>query len=102
MNDKNALSFKSMGYAGRVNGYHQPAHLSDERLGVEFLGSTTGPSYNQQVCSPLQVTWNVRPTCQLMDINSLSNWCENNIFEEDAAHGVRKLVTALELLSEIY
>lgn len=102
VNDSNAIQFQSMGYAGRINGYHQPKFLSDDRVGVEFLGSTTGPSYTQAVCSPLQVTWNVRPTCKLMDVNSLSNWCENNIFEEGAAQGVRELVTAPELLSEIY
>jgi hypothetical protein len=102
VSDNNALKFQSMGYAGKINGYHQPKMLSDERQGVEFLGSTTGPSFSQAVCSPLQVTWNVRPSCKLMDINSISKWCENNIFEEDAAHGVRELVTAPELLSEIY
>lgn len=102
VNDNSVLSFQSMGYAGRINGYHQPAFLSDDSRAVEFLGSTTGPSFSEQICSPLQVTWNVRPTCKLMDINSLSNWCKGNIFEEEGAHGVRELVTAPELLSEIY
>ncbi len=68
---------------------------------VEFTGSTTGPSYTEQVCSPLQVSWSVRPKCAKLDINSLGKWCENNAFEEDHAHGVRKLVVNPELLSEI-
>lgn len=102
VNDNNAIKFQSMGYAWRINGYHQPEFLSAINGTVEFLGSTTGPSFSESVYSPLQVTWNVRPTCKLMDINSLSNWCEDNIFEEEAAQGVRELVTAPELLSEIY
>jgi hypothetical protein len=102
VNSNNVLQFQSMGYAGKIGGYHQPRMLSAHPEIVEFLGSTTGPSFTQEVCSPLQVTWNVRPSCKLMDINSLSKWCEDNIFEEDSAHGVRELVTAPELLSEIY
>jgi len=36
-----------------------------------------------------------------VDINSLSEWCKDNVFEENYAHGVRKLVTNPKLLSEI-
>jgi len=68
---------------------------------VTFLGSTTGPSYTQAKCSPLQVTWSVRPACTKIDINSLNKWCEGNVFQEDHAHGVRQLVTAPELLAKI-
>lgn len=68
---------------------------------VQFLGSTTGPKFSAQVCSPYQVTWSVRPKCAKLDINSVGAWCKNNVFEEDHAHGVRKLVTDPRLLSEI-
>ena len=54
-----------------------------------------------QACSPLQVTWSVRPQCAKLDINSVGKWCESNEFSEDHAHGVRKLVTSPKLLSEI-
>lgn len=39
--------------------------------------------------------------CAKLDINSVAKWCESNEFEEDHAHGVRKLVTEPALLSEI-
>jgi hypothetical protein len=103
VNDENALDFNDLGYGGNVvNGYHQPKHIPNNTgKPVEFLGSTTGPSYNAQQCSPLQVTWSVRPSCAKVDINSLAKWCESNEFEEDHAHGVRELVVDPKLLSPI-
>lgn len=103
VNDPTALDFNDLTYGGNVaNGYHQakaiPADTGDP---VVFLGSTTGPKYTEQKCSPLQVSWSVRPKCARVDINSLSLWCKGNVFEEDHAHGVRKLVTNSKLLSEI-
>jgi hypothetical protein len=68
---------------------------------VVFGGSTTGPKFNELVCSPLQATWSVRPNCAKLDINSLHAWCRSNVFEENHAHGVRELVTAPELLANI-
>ena len=92
-----------MSYDGDVvNGFHQANSIpSNTGAAVEFLGSTTGPSYTDKQCSPLQVTWAVRPQCAKVDINSLATWCEDNVFEEDHAHGVRKLVTDPKLLSPI-
>ncbi len=53
-------------------------------------------------CSPLKVTWSVRPQCAKVDINSLNEWAdEGNVFNETESHGVRQLVTAPELLSAI-
>lgn len=103
VNDPSAMDFNDFSYDGNVvKGYHQAKALP-RKTGkpVEFLGSTTGPSYTEQVCSPLQVSWSVRPKCAKLDINSLAKWCESNAFEEDHAHGVRKLVVNPELLSEI-
>lgn len=103
VNDSSALNFADFSYDGNVaNGYHQAKALpGDTGKAVEFLGSTTGPSYSEQVCSPLQVSWSVRPQCAKLDINTLGKWCESNVFEEDHAHGVRKLVINPKLLSEI-
>lgn len=103
VNDPNALNFMDMDYAGApVNGLHQAKMIpSNTGEPVTFLGSTTGPSYDQSTCSPAQVTWNVRPACAKLDINSLHKWAENNAFNEESSHGVRQLVTAPELLSEI-
>lgn len=68
---------------------------------VEFTGSTTGPKYNDNACSEYQVTWNVRPSCAKLNIKTVGEWCKGNKYEEDHAHGVRKLVTSPKLLSEI-
>ncbi|MDH5301517.1 MAG: delta-class carbonic anhydrase [Gammaproteobacteria bacterium] len=103
VNDKSALNFNELDYDGNVvKGYHQPKALpTGTGKPVEFLGSTTGPKYSEQSCSPLQVTWSVRPQCAKVDINSVGEWCKANDFKEDHAHGVRKLVTNPKLLSEI-
>jgi Delta carbonic anhydrase len=103
VNDASALNFNELSYDGKiVNGLHQAKSLPvNTGNPVEFLGSTTGPNYTEQTCSPLQVTWSVRPTCARVDINSLGEWCKGNVFEEDHAHGVRELVTNPKLLFNI-
>ena len=104
VNDPGALDFTAMDYAGADgDGLHQakmiPATTGDPVL---FRGSTTGPSYDQINCSPVRVTWNVRPQCARLDINSLHRWAaQGNVFKETKSHGVRQLVTAPELLSPI-
>ena len=104
VNDESAPDFMDMAYGGNVvNGLHQakliPSDTGDPAL---FRGSTTGPSYTQASCSPAQVTWNVRPRCSKLSIQSLHAWAENgNVFNETKSHGVRQLVTAPELLSSI-
>lgn len=103
VNDPNALDFNTLDYSGSAtNGLHQARHIPDNTgKPVVFGGSTTGPKYTEQQCSPLKVTWSVRPQCAKLHIGSLSEWCKSNAFEEDHAHGVRKLVTHPALLSEI-
>ena len=102
-NDAAAADFASFAYAGhRVSGLYQPKALpTGTGEPVVFLGSTTGPKFNEEACSPMQVTWSVRPDCALVNVASLHHWCEKNVFEEDHAHGVRQIVTAPELLSSI-
>lgn len=103
VNDRNALNFNDLSYDGnQADGFHQAKSIpSNTGVPVQFMGSTTGPSYNAQSCSALQVTWSVRPQCAKLDINTIGKWCESNIFEEKSAHGVRELVTDPRLLSPI-
>lgn len=104
VNDPEALDFMDMAYQGNVvDGRHQALSIpSNTGEPVQFRGSTTGPSFTQQNCSAFQVTWNVRPNCAKLDINSLHEWAESgNVFEETESHGVRQLVTAPELLAPI-
>ena len=70
---------------------------------VQYLGSTTGSSYNDGSCSPFKVTWNVTSACAPLEIGSINGWCgkDENPFKEDHAHGVRLLVEDAALLSPI-
>jgi hypothetical protein len=104
VNDSSAVDFSDVAYGGTVrNGMHQAKAIPDNTgTPVVFRGSTTGPSYDQSTCSPLQVTWSVRPQCARVDISSLHEWAaKGNVFNETKSHGVRQLVTAPELLSPI-
>ncbi len=103
VNDAHALDFNDYAYSGgQVDGFHQAKAIpSDMGKPIQFRGSTTGPSFTQETCSPLKVTWSVRPQCAKLNISTLHAWAENNPFEESHSHGVRQLVTAPELLSPI-
>ena len=104
VNDPEALDFTAMAYDGNVVDGRRQAKAIPSTTGepVLFRGSTTGPSYDQRKCSPARVTWNVRPQCAKLDINSLHRWAEQgNVFNETGSHGVRQLVTAPELLAPI-
>lgn len=104
VNDPDAADFMDYSYGGTMrDGFHQAKAIpTGTGEPVEFLGSTTGPSYNQSSCSPMKVTWSVRPMCQKVDMASLHRWAESgNVFNETKSHGVRQLVTAPELLSPI-
>ncbi len=103
VNDLSALNFSNYSIIEKsATGFNQSKALpSGTGNPVEFLGSTTGPKYTEEVCSPMQVTWSVRPQCAKIHIGSLSNWCDSNQFDEDHAHGVRELVTNPKLLSPI-
>lgn len=101
VNDKTASNFMDYDYSNKKNGYHQPASIPSGKLAVQFLGSTTGPSFDEKTCSPLQVSWSVRPECMKLDVNTLNKWCQGNKFAEEEAHGVRQIVTDKRLLSTI-
>ncbi len=104
VNDPKAASFSDMVEARqKVDGKHQAKSIpANTGKPVQFAGSTTGPSYDDRTCSGLKVTWSVRPQCARLDINSLGAWCKaGNVFAEDHAHGVRKLVTNPKLLAPI-
>jgi len=80
----------------------QPAALPAADRLVQYLGSTTGPSYDDETCSPYSVGWSVSPSCTPLAIDSLHEWCgSGNAFGEDHAHGVRELVEKPALLSAI-
>ena len=102
VNDRGALDLTDMDYDTSTAGaeFHQASMIpSDTGTPVVFRGSTTGPSYTQETCSPLKVTWSVRPQCAKIDVASIHAWAEDNAFNETKTHGVRALVTDERLLS---
>lgn len=101
VNDESALDFVMLTAHDVVNGLHQAINIpTDTGTPVQYEGSTTGPSYNE-AGSPLQVSWSVRPEVAKVNIATVATWFENNVFDEDKAHGVRNLVINPELLSPI-
>lgn len=100
-NDENALDFVELATVERIGPYFQAPNIpANTGKPVEYLGSTTGPAYNENG-SPIQVSWSVRPEVAVVDINSVGKWCDNNVFKEDYSHGVRNLVTNPHLLSSM-
>lgn len=101
VNDDNAADFGKLAEVRKAGLYYQAPNIpEDTGKPVQYLGSTTGPAYNEKG-SPFQVTWNVRPEVVKVDIESVGEWCQDNVFEEDYAHGSRNLVINPDLLSEI-
>ncbi len=101
VNDDEAHDFVKLTEHGEVNGLQQALNIpSDTGDAIQYAGSTTGPSYNE-AGSPLQVSWSVRPKVAKVNIKTVGAWFENNVFEEDHAHGVRNLVLNPALLSKI-
>jgi hypothetical protein len=101
VNDDQAADFSKLTEHSVVNGLHQAINIpSDTGIPVQYEGSTTGPGYNEKA-SPLKVSWSVRPQVSKVNISSVGEWCKQNTFDEDHAHGVRNLVINTELLSEI-
>jgi len=101
VNDSGADSFAAYKYNKASQGMHQAKALPPRNGAVQFLGSTTGPKFNNKTCSPFKVNWSVSKACRTLDIKTLHKWCASNIFKEDHAHGVRELVTDERFLSLI-
>lgn len=99
VDDPKALDMKQFA-AMQKKGHWQPKSLPDG-IPVTFQGSTTGTSYDGDKCSPLQVTWSVRPQCARLNIHSYRAWIKSNPYQERKAHGVRALVVNPALLSKM-
>lgn len=48
----------------------------DHSNSVMYAGSTTGPSHNNEVCSPYAITWHVDKTCHQVPPESFDNLCK--------------------------
>ena len=45
-----------------------------ETRGVRYIGSTTGTSFNNSVCSPLEVNWHVDTECCTLSAQTFDRW----------------------------
>jgi len=81
---------------GDVTSLNQPMQHDDAT--VVYTGSTTGAKYNNEHCSPFQVTWDVKKSTATIGAHDLVHWSHEH---EQHAHGVRELVTHDDLLSPI-
>jgi hypothetical protein len=101
VNDNDALDFAELTKLEKIAGLYQATNIpSNTGTPIQYAGSTTGPSYNENG-SPFQVSWSVRPKIAKVNIDSVGDWCKGNIYNEDHAHGVRNLVTNPDLISKI-
>jgi len=61
-----------------------------------YAGSTTGSSFNNDVCSPYAITWHVDPRCHLVSAASMDKMCEQLKAEgvtDVSSHNSRELVS---------
>ena len=91
-----AQVFKVVDHNADITDLDHPMKHDDGR--VVYTGSTTGAKHNNDNCSPLQVTWDVKKTYATIDAHGLAEWSHKR---EQHAHGVRELVTHDDLLSPI-
>ena len=91
-----AQVFKVVEHDADVHDLDHPMYHRDSR--VIYTGSTTGSKFNNDHCSPYQVTWDVKKTPATIDAHGLAHWSHEH---KQHAHAVRELVTHDDLLSPI-
>lgn len=70
---------------------------ADYTSSVKYPGSTTGTSFNNDICSPYAITWHVDKKCHRVSPKTFDNLCKHMKERYDEkqdlhAHGCRKLV----------
>ena len=76
------------------NGVQVVTH--DNTNSFMYAGSTTGSSFNNDVCSPYAITWHVDPRCHLVSAASMDKMCEQLKAEgvtDVSSHNSRELVS---------
>jgi len=69
----------------------------DHSDAVMYAGSTTGPSHNNEVCSPYSITWHVDKACHRVTPESFDKLCEQMkseyaLVSDLYPHGSRKIL----------
>jgi hypothetical protein len=99
-NDDSALDFIELTTFDNVDEKYQALNIaSNTGDAVQYAGSTTGPSYNLKG-SQWQVSWSVRAQVTKVNIKTVGQWLESNVFDKDRLHLVRNLIVNPDILSE--
>jgi hypothetical protein len=74
---------------------------------VMYPGSTTGPSHNNEICSPYAVTWHVDKMCHQISPESFDNLCKQmqdlyNLDYDLYPHGSREIVDPAYVVESQY
>lgn len=74
---------------------------------VMYAGSTTGPSHNNQVCSPYAITWHVDKDCHRVSPASFDKLCKQmkdlyNLEYDLYPHGSRLILDAKYVVEPQY
>lgn len=77
---------------------------TDYDSSVMYPGSTTGTSFDNEVCSPYAITWHVDKKCHRVSPESFDNLCKQmkeryGLKKDLHAHGSRKLVKSNYVVS---
>jgi len=64
---------------------------------AKYIGSSTGTSHNQEICSPYRVSWHVDRACNMVSAKTLDNMCKvmkevMGMKKDLYPHGSRELV----------
>jgi len=79
----------------------------DHTDSVMYAGSTTGPSHNNQYCSPYAITWHVDKACHKISAASFDNLCKQmkdmyNLEGDLYPHASRVLVDPAYVVPDSY
>jgi len=89
-----------------LNGWHTMASDGHAETFM-YAGSTTGPSHNNEVCSPYTVSWHVDTRCHKVSAASFDNMCKQmketyGLYGDLYPHGSRILVDKKYVVPKTY
>lgn len=86
---------------------HGWTEVRNQSRSVMYAGSTTGPSHNNDVCSPYAITWHVDTECHRVSPESFDKLCKDmkdlyKLSKDLAPHGSRQIVSSDHVVKAEY
>lgn len=86
---------------------HGWTEVRNQSRSVMYAGSTTGPSHNNDVCSPYAITWHVDTECHRVSPESFDKLCKDmkdlyKLNKDLAPHGSRQIVSSDHVVKAEY